>query len=956
MKKHRGLTPKCSLLLHGIQQLSAFLSVFCFALLVLYSFVVIRVNSNNYYSDKLTYTLDLFSGENQFEDTATFDDMLMVSVKEIIRYNVAKSQLEVDGKFDSSKLIDIKAFINRKQSRQQELPSVASSEIQIMEAYDADSYHISSYSTTEDSAVYTLEDLLKWDRYGMTYETIDMSEKEFLLQYPEDMERVEFLYEDGENITDGERTALLGAYMGSYSASGETYQESYDVIYSDEAPEKATAVDVMPLENLLDRETEEWMRNMQDGKDTGYELSMHRALAQLLMEGDCGIQGIYIDRGTGEIWVRVLTLTERYKPQNENSLLLCADSWQEYQTMVSYVERTVQDLSYNYNEYLDFTERYGEGATNIFYTFQMRMMGESVEVSNLPQKVEEDQRDSYFKSKFGKYIIYSPQNMALDTNTGIKQPDTLFHVFSAYEYAYPESGKIWIAVDTRYPAEDALSKAASAYSFLHPVAYVVCAIAVFSLILWVVLFLFLSVQTGYVRENGEDSAVLSLNWFDQIPTEILLVPVPLVLWCLAFLCSMRSVTEYASESGFYLAENRMQSCLAGGGIALLCSLLFSLCWYSFLRRCKAHTLWKNSLLGRFFQMVKKPLLHIYDHFGTWIRLTVLLGGIMFMNFLMGIFFYRNFYYMRLRELLLLFLFGIVVIDGGIVFLWFMNQIKRKRIIDGISKIRDGDVSYQVDTTKLHGENLQLAEAVNSIGEGIKLAVETSMKDERLKADLITNVSHDIKTPLTSIINYVDLLKREKIETEPVKTYIGILDAKSQRLKQLTDDLVEASKISSGNITLYMEKINLTELLNQSVGEFSERFAEKNLTLVDGFSGEAVYIEADSRRIWRVVENLFANICKYALPGTRVYLDMELLDEGKWVGLSLKNISAQPLNIKADELTERFIRGDVSRSTEGSGLGLSIAKNLTTLQNGKFDIYLDGDLFKVQLRFPVYTEQ
>lgn len=948
MKKHRGLTPKSSLLLHGLQQLTAFLTVFCFALLILYSYVIIRVNSNNYYSDKLIYTLDLFSGEEQFEDTAIFDDMLMVSVKEIIRYNVAKSQLEVDGKFDGSKLIDIEAFINRKLSWQQEFSSATSSGMQFFDASATNSSSVSVYSEEENSAVYTLEDLLKWNRYGMAYEPLDMSETEFLLKYDAEMERVLLLYENEKDIliSDAERAALLSAYTGSYAVNGETYTDSYDEITE-------AYTDVSLLVRLLDNAEE---KLKQYGKDFGYDLAMHRVLAQLLIEGDCGIQGIYIDAGTGEIRVQVRTLTERYKPQNESSLLLCADSWKEYQTMVSHVERTVQDLSYNYDEYMDFSERYGEGATNIYYTFQMRMMGESVEMSNLPQKVEEDQRDSYFKTKFGKYIIYSPQSLSIDTNTGIKQPDSLFHVFSNYEYAYPESGKIWIAVDTRYPADDAISRAASAYAFLHPYAYVVLAIAISTLILWVALFLFLSVQAGYVRENRENAAVLSLNWFDQLPTEILVVPVPVVLWCFYFLYNMCCVTQYASETGFYLTENRMQSCLAGGGIALLCSLLFSLCWYSFLKRCRAHTLSKNSLLGRFFQMVKKPFFHIYDHFGTWIRLMVLLGGIMFLNFLMGILFYRYFNTMRVRELLLLFLLGIVVIDGGIVFLWFMNQVKRKSIIDGISKIRDGDVSYQVDTTKLHGENLQLAEAVNSIGEGIKFAVETSMKDERLKTDLITNVSHDIKTPLTSIINYVDLLKREKIETEPVKTYIGILDAKSQRLKQLTDDLVEASKISSGNITLYMEKINLTELLNQSVGEFSERFEEKNLTLVDGFSGEAVYIEADSRRIWRVVENLFANVCKYALPGTRVYLDVELPDEGNWVGVSLKNISAQPLNIKADELTERFIRGDVSRSTEGSGLGLSIAKNLTTLQNGKFDIYLDGDLFKVQLRFPVYSGQ
>ena len=259
---------------------------------------------------------------------------------------------------------------------------------------------------------------------------------------------------------------------------------------------------------------------------------------------------------------------------------------------------------------------------------------------------------------------------------------------------------------------------------------------------------------------------------------------------------------------------------------------------------------------------------------------------------------------------------------------------------------------------MHGENRALAEAVNSIGDGIQDAVATSMKDERLKADLITNVSHDIKTPLTSIINFVKLLKREDIADERIRGYIEVLDAKSQRLKQLTDDLVEASKISSGNISLQMERINFVELINQTIGEFMEKMEEKCLQVIPVMPERPVYIEADSRRIWRVVENLFGNVYKYALEGTRVYLDLTEKEENgrKTAVFSMKNISAQPLNIDADELTERFIRGDVSRSTEGSGLGLSIAKNLTELQNGKFDIYLDGDLFKVILTFPCMEEE
>lgn len=254
---------------------------------------------------------------------------------------------------------------------------------------------------------------------------------------------------------------------------------------------------------------------------------------------------------------------------------------------------------------------------------------------------------------------------------------------------------------------------------------------------------------------------------------------------------------------------------------------------------------------------------------------------------------------------------------------------------------------------MHGDNRELAVSVNNMGDGIRKAVATSMKDERMQADLITNVSHDIRTPLTSIINYVNLLKRERITQEPARGYIEVLDTKAQRLKQLTDDLLEASKISSGNIILENSRLDLTELVRQSVGEFSEKLEARKLQVMTTEPDGPAYIYADSRRMWRVMENLFNNICKYAMEGTRVYVDLEKA-EGKIV-LSLKNISENSLNFSPDELTQRFVRGDVSRSSEGSGLGLSIAKNLTELQSGEFRITLDGDLFKVLIRFSEYEE-
>ncbi|MGN1147634.1 MAG: sensor histidine kinase, partial [Lachnospiraceae bacterium] len=663
--------------------------------------------------------------------------------------------------------------------------------------------------------------------------------------------------------------------------------------------------------------------------------------------------------------VTLNVLMERYQTEDGKDLLSLVGNWADYMTLAAQVEQAVEDLDYNYNEYLNFKERYSSASTtNIVYTFEMTMMGEKVRVSNL-EVFDKVDLDEFYSSNYGRYMIYRPQTMTFESNTGIIEESDLFEAFSNYEYAYPDTAKIWLAVDTTYPANDQFAQAAAAYSFLHPYAYLVLGIAIVCVIVWVVMFLFLSVMTGYRRKKEETEAILILNWFDSIPTEIALALGGGVAVGVLFLLE----ELLYNQSGVwidYICDNRMKATLFLSILGMFGSGLFCLFWYSLLRRIKAHTLWKSSLLhiiwqsifGRIFNAIKKPVLKMYDNSSILFRCVLSLGIVMFVDFLLGALCYKYWRYLLYHSpgrLLLLMLF-ILLVNLGIIYLWFLSHMKRKAIVEGIARIRDGEVNYQVETKGMHGENLQLAEAVNSIGEGIKNAVETSMKDERLKADLITNVSHDIKTPLTSIINYVDLLKREKIETEPVKGYIEVLDAKSQRLKQLTDDLVEASKISSGNITLIMEKINLTELLSQSLGEFSEKFEEKNLQVVESLTGEAVYIEADSRRIWRVVENLFGNIYKYALPGTRVYLDMVLLEGEDKVALSIKNISAQPLNIEADELTERFIRGDVSRSTEGSGLGLSIARNLTELQNGKFDIYLDGDLFKVTLTFPLYAER
>ena len=272
-----------------------------------------------------------------------------------------------------------------------------------------------------------------------------------------------------------------------------------------------------------------------------------------------------------------------------------------------------------------------------------------------------------------------------------------------------------------------------------------------------------------------------------------------------------------------------------------------------------------------------------------------------------------------------------------------------RVRKGTEIIAAGNLNHQIETAHLPADLKGHAEALNNISGGLTTAVNEQMKSERFKAELITNVSHDLKTPLTSIINYVNLLKTTD-QTDPrAQTYIEVLDRKSLRLKKLTEDLVEASKASTGVLAVNREKIGMAQLLDQALGEYEEKLEEKRLAVVRTVPEGESYVYADGRHLWRVIDNLLSNCAKYALEGTRVYI--ELVRGKGTVSLSVKNISREALNVPPERLMERFVRGEESRSTEGSGLGLSIARSLTELQGGTFELAVDGDLFKAVVTLP-----
>lgn len=523
----------------------------------------------------------------------------------------------------------------------------------------------------------------------------------------------------------------------------------------------------------------------------------------------------------------------------------------------------------------------------------------------------------------GTYILMDFWDLSVDSDITALTND-LFNFLSSIPAQLRES-RLVIGIDTDFPIEDEFYEYGQQYVKYWKTITMSVILEIISGVCFLILICYLTVTTGKIDHN---SRIYSKD-FDKIPIEILL----------GLIAGDIAVIGYSMFR--LLGEIHLNAVLVicYGVVILVVNIIGVSAYLSIVRRVRTGTIWKKSMVCWMIRGIHKCVLNrkittrmilYYTAFAAMHILCMILFG------------YRK---------------GIPILLGfDFIFLYFLLRegVQRSEINEGIEHLKNGDIDYQFDVEKFNGNNREMAESINLIGNGIKKTVSENLKSERLKADLITNVSHDLKTPLTSIINYVDLLKRQNVQDEKAVEYLKILENKSQRLKHLTEDLLEASKISSGNIKLEWMKINFKELILQTNGEFSEKFEEKGLDLIVHASEGQALIWADGRRIWRIVENLYNNVFKYAMPNTRVYVDINIKNEENEVEFSIKNISQQALNIEASELTERFIRGDISRSTEGSGLGLSIAKNLTELQNGEFLIYLDGDLFKVTVKFPLVS--
>ena len=653
----------------------------------------------------------------------------------------------------------------------------------------------------------------------------------------------------------------------------------------------------------------------------------------------------------GCFFVELSQLDEKFAPQGAENILDAVnkstewngrleDAYKELFTLLDCIRAIQSDEQFNDYEtslasVFHSVGDYTEGSTNLTYLFadkETQTIYTNKKAYSSYAQLEQN-LEKIFKEK--AYAVVYPELSECVTNI----PDADLQVWNhTIDQSFDTKDFVFaVSVDTKFSVADSMADEAENYETYSKLMFPMLAGAIFGSVLWLIGMVWLTVTAGRRPEDEE----IHLNGFDRWYTEIAAGAV-IGIWLAGTIISGTLIAN--SSLGYsYAVVTVIVTCLICGTYTMA---WFLIGYLSLVRRIKAGTLWKNSLIRTVLKWIGKCSGKLSDFARAFSRNTaekikvLLVGGaFLFLQFLIigcgftgaGVF-----------------LIILLIVDAAAVIFIIRKADGLDLIMDGLKKISDGELQYKIKTDTLTGKQKVMAEYINNIGSGLDAAVENSLKKERMQTELITNVSHDLKTPLTSIINYVDLMKRENPTDPKIQEYLRILDEKSQRLKVLTEDVVEASKASTGNIKLEMNDIDFVEMVQQVIGEFEEKFQEKNLTMMVHFTDEPSIIYADGQRMWRVLENVFGNVVKYAMEGTRVYA--EISNRNKKVTFSLKNISAQPLNISADELTERFIRGDVARNTEGSGLGLSIAKSLTELQGGEFKLYLDGDLFKVMITF------
>lgn len=650
------------------------------------------------------------------------------------------------------------------------------------------------------------------------------------------------------------------------------------------------------------------------------------------------------------LYVEIYFGMDRNADENqENSYFVSNLFFDDYMSATNLLLSTIHEWN-DQNIYNDLEEMeawrsyYMDGYANFQYAIYNKEGGlimESPNYSVTPESVSsqtdtEGARIYYYSMDISGLNLYPVEETSSSMQSGgaiVKNGSNFIHSQSflfGNENLGDKIGYIFVYVPETLVMGDSFYMHFQICQTFENVRYIVFFGAVAAAVIFVVCLIYTILAAGWKPADDQ----IHLMWFDKIYTEIALA----IMFCVFFLFVIAVILFV----GWTMDGRSVGDIVTSGVLAIPAYMAAMFCVYSLARRGKTHNFISQSLIFKLFHgfykviyqgMINNNLMRKY--------ISVILGlGIADFILMMLAFWGNSFFF-----------FIVVTVIYCCEFIYVGRKLMAiQDIAKGASEIASGHLEYKIDTKDMgSGVFLEFANNINNIGQGLNRAVDESVKSERMKADLITNVSHDIKTPLTSIINYVDLLKRLNITHEPEREYIDILDSKSQRLKMLIEDLVEASRASSGNITLECDTIDFNELVMQVAGTYVEKYSQRQLTLVTRSHQEPILIWADGRRMYRVLDNLFNNAFKYAMIGSRVYVD--LYEDEDSACFIMKNISQEPLNITADELTQRFVRGDASRTTEGSGLGLSIAESLVQLHGGTFKIYLDGDLFKATIVMP-----
>ncbi len=490
---------------------------------------------------------------------------------------------------------------------------------------------------------------------------------------------------------------------------------------------------------------------------------------------------------------------------------------------------------------------------------------------------------------------------------------------------------ITLYVNPDFPANDVYKELSNTVYLLYDLRYAAPIVAVVSILVFLICFIFLMCAAGHHNSADEGSGKVLPSLLNGIPTDVFATVYLLVAF-----------TSIAMGVSFCDGASSMIAVLLifGSGEIILGTIVCM----EFAIRMKLRTFWKNTLIWKILRFLNKCLRLFFRGIKRIGEMMPFVMDAVIVFFAICIFEFLGIMLFGSGALAVLWILEKMVMFPAVVyFAWMCTQLKK-----GSAALAEGNLQYKMNTSLMILNFREQGENLNRIAQGINTAVEQRMKSEHLKTELITNVSHDLKTPLTSIINYADLIAAESGNSEKVEEYSNVLLRQSKRLKKLLDDLMEASKATTGNLEVTLQPCEIDVLLTQAVGEYEQRFEEKELKLITKQPEEQIRVMADGRHLWRVFDNLLGNICKYALEGSRVYLTVE--EKESQVNIIFRNMSKYVLEVSGEELQERFVRGDKSRHMEGNGLGLSIAKSLMDLQGGQMEIITDGDLFKVVLSF------